>query len=165
MGASHYCTVDHSSIVERVDRDRQPTPPGQGSGVAEVDVPVEVRSRQNGVTTCPPRGLHPGGPFVLGPRSIRGAPNDYVGRVNSVCLVYLEARKRDALTGSESTTVMDDCLIPLAAEALQPVEVATSLCIRDGKLDRDEAIQVASRIKPARPERVEVHPILDLGQP
>jgi hypothetical protein len=77
----------------------------------------------------------------------------------------LEARKRDALTGSESATVMDECLIHLAAEALQPVEVATSLRIRDGKLDRDEAIRVASRTKPAHPERVEVHPILDLGQP
>ena len=82
-----------------------------------------------------------------------------------MCLVYLEARKRDALTGSESATVMDECLIHLAAEALQPVEVATSLRIQDGKLDRDEALRVASRIKPARPERAEVHPIIGLGQP
>jgi hypothetical protein len=46
-------------------------------------------------------------------------------------LVYLEAKKRDALTGSESATLMDECLTHLAAETLQPVETATSLRIRD----------------------------------
>jgi hypothetical protein len=75
----------------------------------------------------------------------------------------------------------------LAAEALQPVRTATTLRVRDGRLsttdgpfaetkeqlggfylidarDLNEAIQVASRIPPARLGSVEVRPIRELTQ-
>jgi hypothetical protein len=75
----------------------------------------------------------------------------------------------------------------LAAEALQPVRTATTLRVRDGKLsttdgpfaetkeqlggfylidarDLNEAIQVASRIPPARLGSIEVRPIRELTQ-
>jgi hypothetical protein len=76
--------------------------------------------------------------------------------------------------------------VMLAGEALQPVETATSLRLRDGKLetmdgpfaetkeqlggyylleckDLDEAIKYASMIPTARTGTVEVRPIMDVG--
>jgi hypothetical protein len=110
--------------------------------------------------------------------------------MKSLCLVYLEEKTLDAVPDS-------DCMAygealrksghSIAAEALEPVQAATTVRIRNGKLsitdgpfaetkeqlggfvlinarDLNEAIQVASKVPPARLGGVEVRPIKDLLQ-
>jgi hypothetical protein len=105
-----------------------------------------------------------------------------------LCLVYSEEKKLDDVPVS-------DCLACgaslresgrlVAAEALQPVQTATTVRVRNGKVsitdgpfaetkeqlagfylidarDLNEAIQVASKIPPARVGSIEVRPIRDL---
>ncbi|MCI0410146.1 MAG: YciI family protein [Acidobacteria bacterium] len=114
-----------------------------------------------------------------------------------LCQVYLEERKLDALSKSELDALIDESLAYdevlrksghyLVSEALQPVETATTVRIRNGKLsitdgpfaetkeqlggfilikarDLNEAIQVASRIPPARLGSVEVRPVMEFNQ-
>jgi hypothetical protein len=106
-----------------------------------------------------------------------------------LCLVYLEEKRLDALI--DESLAYDEVLRKsghyLVSEALQPIETATTVRIRNGKLsitdgpfaetkeqlggfilitarDLNEAIQVASKIPWARLGSVEVRPILELEQ-
>ncbi len=105
-----------------------------------------------------------------------------------LCLVYLEDRKLHAVPDHECAAsgakLRADGML-LVAEALQPVETATTVRVRNGRLsvtdgpfaetkeqlagfyliearDLNEAIQVASRIPPAREGSVEVRPVREL---
>jgi hypothetical protein len=114
-----------------------------------------------------------------------------------LCLVYLEEKTLDAMSNGESEALIDESLAYddvlrksghfIVAEALEPVQAATTVRIRNGKLsitdgpfaetkeqlggfvlinarDLNEAIQVASKIPPARLGGVEVRPIKHLLQ-
>ena len=105
-----------------------------------------------------------------------------------LCLVYLEPQKLHAVPDRECAACGDgfrkDGLL-IAAEALQPIETATSVRVRNGKVsitdgpfaetkeqlagfylidatDLDQAIQVASKIPPAREGSIEVRPVREL---
>jgi hypothetical protein len=104
------------------------------------------------------------------------------------CLVYLEPQKlrtvhdRECRASGES---LRDRGLLVAAEALQPVETATTVRVRNGQVsvtdgpfaetkeqlagfylidarDLNDAIQVASRIPPAREGSIEVRPVREL---
>jgi len=104
------------------------------------------------------------------------------------CLVYLEEEKLRTVPDSECAACGDglkkDGLL-VSAEALQPVATARTLRIRNGKMsvtdgpftetkellagfylieatDIDEAVQIASRIPPAREGSIEVRPVRTL---
>jgi hypothetical protein len=105
-----------------------------------------------------------------------------------LCLVYMEADKLRAVPDRECMACGDGLRhsgVLLAAEALQPVETATTVRIRNGKLsvtdgpftetkeqlagfylidarDLNDAIQVAAKIPPAREGSIEVRPIRQL---
>jgi len=105
-----------------------------------------------------------------------------------LCLVYLEEQKLHAVPDSECFacgTGLRNSGILIAAEALQPVETATTVRVRHGKVsitdgpfaetkeqlagfyliearDLNDAIQVASKIPPAREGSIEVRPIREL---
>ncbi len=102
-----------------------------------------------------------------------------------LCLVYLDEKRMDEVPDSECLAY--DAAIRksghcIASEALQSVETATTVRVRDGKVsvtdgpfaetkeqlagfylieadDLDEAIQLAARIPPARVGSIEVRPI------
>ena len=106
-----------------------------------------------------------------------------------LCLVYLEPDKLHAVPDRECA----DCGngfrkegLLIAAEALQPVDTATSVRVRNGKVsitdgpftetnemlagfyliearDVNDAIRVASKIPPAREGSIEVRPIRELN--
>ena len=106
-----------------------------------------------------------------------------------LCLVYLESEKLHAVPDTECF----DCGqglrqrgVLVAAEALQPIDTATTVRVRNGKVsitdgpfaetkeqlagfylidarDLNEAIQVASKIPPAREGSVEVRPVRELN--
>jgi hypothetical protein len=106
-----------------------------------------------------------------------------------VCLVYLEEANLRAVPDSECASCgaslrADGRLI--AAEALHPVETATTVRVRQGRVsitdgpfaetkeqlagfylieasDLNDAIRVASKIPPAREGSVEVRPIRELN--
>jgi hypothetical protein len=105
-----------------------------------------------------------------------------------LCLVYGEEKKITAMTDDECM-VYDRSLRNggrcIASEALQPVQTATTVRVRDGKLsvtdgpfaetkeflagfylidaaDRNEAIQIASQMPPARVGSIEVRPVREL---
>jgi hypothetical protein len=105
-----------------------------------------------------------------------------------LCLVYLEEQKLHAIPDSEcfacGTSLRKNGVL-VAAEALQPVGTATTVRIRHGKVsitdgpfaetkeqlagfyliearDLNDAIQVASKIPPAREGSIEVRPIREL---
>ena len=112
-----------------------------------------------------------------------------------LCLVYIEEEKLNAMSREE----MDACFAEtnayeeelrksghyIASDALQPVETATTLRRRNGKLsitdgpfaetkeqlggfmliearDLNEAIQMAAKIPPAREGSIEVRPVRQL---
>lgn len=109
-----------------------------------------------------------------------------------LCLVYYDEKHLDALPPGTTEAIMNEC-VPfsdelresghyIAAEALQPVQTATTLRIRHGKMsttdgpfaetkeqlggfylidarDLNEAIRVASKIPPGRLGCIEVRPI------
>src|SRR5436853_7926337 len=105
-----------------------------------------------------------------------------------LCLVYMEADKLRAVPDRECKACGDtlrDSGVLVAAEALQPVDTATTVRIRNGRLsvtdgpftetkeqlagfyliearDLNDAIQIASRIPPAQVGSVEVRPIREL---
>jgi hypothetical protein len=105
-----------------------------------------------------------------------------------LCLVYLEADKLHAVPDRECMACGDGLRrsgLLLAAEALQPVDTATTVRVRNGKLsvtdgpftetkeqlagfylidarDLNDAIQVAAKIPPARVGSIEVRPIREL---
>ena len=106
-----------------------------------------------------------------------------------LCLVYMEADKLHAVPDRECVACGEGLRnggVLLAAEALQPVETATTVRVRGGKVsitdgpfaetkeqlagfyliearDLNDAIQVAAKIPPAREGSVEVRPIRELN--
>src|ERR1700681_1305801 len=106
-----------------------------------------------------------------------------------LCLVYLDAKKLDAVPDSECKACVDSLRKSghhIAAEALQSVDTATTVRVRNGKVsmtdgpfaepkeqlagfyliearDLNDAIQVASKIPPAREGSVEVRPVRELN--
>jgi hypothetical protein len=108
-----------------------------------------------------------------------------------LCLVYLEEQKLHAVKDSECFAFGNGLRasgLLVAAEALQPVETATTVRVRNGKTsitdgpfaetkeqlagfyliearDLNDAIQVAARIPPAREGTVEVRPVRELDVP
>jgi hypothetical protein len=112
-----------------------------------------------------------------------------------VCLVYLVEKDMNAMTKREADTCTDESLAYddalrkaghlIVAHALHPVETATTLRVRNGKLsatdgpfaetkeqlggflliearDLNDAIQVAAKIPLARRGSIEVRPIREL---
>ena len=105
-----------------------------------------------------------------------------------LCLVYLEGQKLHAVPDRECQNCGDGFRergLLLAAEALQPVDTATTVRVRNGKVtvtdgpfaetkeqlagfylvdarDLNDAIQIASKIPPAREGSVEVRPVREL---
>jgi len=115
-----------------------------------------------------------------------------------VCLVYLVERDMSAMTKKEADACTEESLAYdddlrkaghfLVAHALQPVEAATTIRVRSGKLsttdgpfaetkeqlggfiliearDLNEAIQVAAKIPMARHGSIEVRPIREIRAP
>ncbi len=115
-----------------------------------------------------------------------------------LCLIYDEEKKLAALSKSESEAFMGEYFAftegikksghHVGGEALQPVQTATTVRVRNGKLsttdgpfaetkeqlggfylinarDLNDALQVASRIPSARLGSVEVRPIMEFNQP
>ena len=106
-----------------------------------------------------------------------------------LCLVYMEEQKLHAVPDRECLACGEGLRqngLLIAAEALQPVETATTVRVRNGKVsitdgpfaetkeqlagfyliearDLNDAIQVASKIPPAREGSVEVRPIRELN--
>jgi hypothetical protein len=112
-----------------------------------------------------------------------------------LCLVYYPEKEIEALSRTEWESLVGECLAygddignsghKLAAESLQPVQTATTIRVRNGKVsitdgpfaetkeqlagfylleakDLNEAIHVASKIPPARLGSIEVRPIREL---
>lgn len=106
-----------------------------------------------------------------------------------VCLVYLESGKLHAVPDRECANCGDGLRSRgalVAAEALQPIETATSVRVRNGRVvvtdgpfaetkeqlagfylvdaeNLDAAIAIASTIPPAREGTVEVRPVRELN--
>ena len=114
-----------------------------------------------------------------------------------VCLIYDEEKKAAAMTKAEGDAFMGEYFAftegikksgqYVGGEALQPVQSATTVRVRDGKMsttdgpfaetkeqlggfylitanDLDEALQVASKIPSARIGSIEVRPVMDFSQ-
>jgi hypothetical protein len=114
-----------------------------------------------------------------------------------LCLIYDEEKKLGGMPKSESDAFMGEYFAftegirksghYIGGEALQPVQTATTVRIRDGRVsttdgpfaetkeqlggfylinarDLDDAIQVASKIPSARLGSVEVRPIVEFDQ-
>ena len=105
-----------------------------------------------------------------------------------LCLVYMEHDNLHAVPDRECMSCGEGLRargVLVAAEALQPVETATTVRVRHGRVsvtdgpfaetkeqlagfylieatDPNEAIQVASKIPPARAGSVEVRPVREL---
>jgi hypothetical protein len=108
--------------------------------------------------------------------------------VKYLCLVYLEADKLHAVPDRECLNCGDDLRqqgLLLAAEPLFPVETAKTVRIRQGRIaitdgpfaetkeqlagfylidaaNHDDALQIASKIPPAREGSIEVRPVREL---
>ena len=115
-----------------------------------------------------------------------------------LCLIYDEEKKLSEMSKTDSEAFMGEYFAftddikksghYLGGEALQPVNTATTVRIRNGKMsttdgpfaetreqlggyyfidakDLNDAIQVASRIPSARLGSVEVRPVVDFSQP
>ena len=112
-----------------------------------------------------------------------------------LCMIYFEEKTLEALPRSEYDALVAEALAYdeelrksghfIVAQALQPVETATTLRIRSGKLsttdgpfaetkeqlggfylieakDETEALRLAAKIPPARVGSIEVRPIREL---
>ena len=105
-----------------------------------------------------------------------------------LCLVYLESEKMRTVPDTECMACGDglrDRGVLVAAEALQPVETATTVRVRGGRAtitdgpfaetkeqlagfylvdatNLDEALEIAAKIPPAREGSVEVRPVRQL---
>jgi len=108
--------------------------------------------------------------------------------VKYLCLVYLEEEKLRAVPDSECMACGNgfrESGVLVAAEALQPVDTASTVRVRNGRVtvtdgpfaetkeqlagfyliearDLNEAIQMASKIPPAREGSIEVRPVREL---
>ena len=114
-----------------------------------------------------------------------------------LCLIYDEEAKLEGMPKSESDAFMSEYFDftrgiqergqLIAGEALQPVQTATTVRIRNGRVsttdgpfaetreqlggfylvearDLNDALQVAARIPSARTGSVEVRPVVDFGE-
>jgi len=114
-----------------------------------------------------------------------------------LCLIYDEEKKLGGMSKTESDAFMGEYFAftegirksghYVAGEALQPVQTATSVRVRSGKVsttdgpfaetkeqlggfymiearDLNDAIQIASKIPSARLGTVEVRPVVDFSQ-
>jgi len=105
-----------------------------------------------------------------------------------LCLVYMEEKTIESVRDSECKACGDALRASghhIAAEALQSIHTATTVRVRNGKVsvtdgpfaetkeqlagfylvdatDLNEAIQIASRIPPARVGSIEVRPVREL---
>jgi hypothetical protein len=105
-----------------------------------------------------------------------------------VCLVYSDDKKLETISDDEcfaNGEALRKSGRYLAAEALQPVQAAVTVRVRNGKIaitdgpfaetkehlagfylidaaDLDEAIQIAAKIPPARVGSIEVRPVREL---
>lgn len=105
-----------------------------------------------------------------------------------LCLVYMEPENLRAVPDTECLACgngLRERGVLVAAEALQPVDTATTVRVRNGKIsvtdgpfaetkehlagfylidarDLNDAIQVAAKIPPAREGSVEVRPVREL---
>lgn len=105
-----------------------------------------------------------------------------------LCLVYLEEQKLHAVADGECMACGNgfrESGVLVAAEALQPVDTASTVRVRGGRVtvtdgpfaetkeqlagfylldarDLNEAIQMAAKIPPAREGSVEVRPVREL---
>jgi hypothetical protein len=112
-----------------------------------------------------------------------------------LCLVYYHEDVVDAMSDHEWKSLVGKCLEcgeglrasghMIGGEALQPIETATTIKVRDGKVsatdgpfaetreqlagfyyleasDLDDAIRAASKIPPARFGSIEIRPVRDL---
>ena len=115
-----------------------------------------------------------------------------------LCLIYDDEKKMSAMTKSEGDAIMGEYFAftdgikksghYVGGEALQPVQTATSVRVRNGKVsttdgpfaetteqlggfylinatDLNDAIQVASKIPSARAGTIEIRPVVDFSQP
>ena len=106
-----------------------------------------------------------------------------------LCLVYMKESDMDAVPDSDCMAFGESLRASgryVAAEALQRVDTATTVRLRDGKVsvtdgpfaetkeqlagfylidanDLDEALQVAAKIPPARVGTIEVRPVRQLS--
>jgi len=106
-----------------------------------------------------------------------------------LCLVYAEQKVLESMSDDECVAYDEDLRKQgrcVASEALQPVQTATTVRVRNGQVsvtdgpfaetkeqlagfylvdarDLNEAIQIASKIPPARVGSIEVRPIRDLA--
>ena len=106
-----------------------------------------------------------------------------------LCLVYGEEEKLKGMPDHECVAFDEDLRqrdLCVASEALQPVQTAATVRVRDGKVsitdgpfaetkeqlagfylieagDLDEAIEIASQIPPAQVGSIEVRPIRELA--
>lgn len=106
-----------------------------------------------------------------------------------LCLVYMDEKTLDAIPDRECMAYGESLRKSgryIAAEALQRVDTATTLRVRDGRVsltdgpfaetkeqlagfylidakDLDEAVQVAAKIPPARVGSIEVRPVRELS--
>jgi hypothetical protein len=118
-------------------------------------------------------------------------PNRAWSTMKYLCLVYLEREKWHAIDDRECSNCGEDLRqrgVLVAAEPLHPVESATTVRIRNGRLtvtdgpfaetkeqlagfyliealDLNEAIRIASRIPPAREGSIEVRPVREMNLP
>jgi hypothetical protein len=114
-----------------------------------------------------------------------------------LCLVYDDEKNLDAMSDSELAGLVTQCVtvdedlrkrgLVIASEALQPVQTATTVRVRNGQVsatdgpfaetkeqlggfflidarDLTEAIEVAAEIPSARLGSIEIRPIWDLRQ-
>ena len=105
-----------------------------------------------------------------------------------LCLVYMEKDKLHAVPDSECLACGNgfrESGVLVAAEALEPIETATTVRVRNGKVsitdgpfaetkeqlagfylvdarDLNQALQIAAKIPPAREGSVEVRPVRQL---
>ena len=105
-----------------------------------------------------------------------------------LCLVYLEAAKMRAVPDTECMTCGDGLRergVLVAAEALQPIETASTVRVRGGRAtitdgpfaetkeqlagfylveaeNLDQALEIATKIPPAREGSIEVRPVRQL---
>lgn len=117
------------------------------------------------------------------------SPQEFKKPMKYLCLVYLEKEKLHAVPDGECLACGDgfrDSGMLVAAEALQPVETATTVRVRNGRVsvtdgpfaetkeqlagfylleaaDLNEAIRAAAKIPPAREGSVEVRPVRPLN--
>jgi len=106
-----------------------------------------------------------------------------------LCLVYLEQEKLHAVADTECFACGEGLRksgVLLAAEPLEPIDTATTVRVRNGKVtvtdgpfaetkeqlagfylidarDLNEALQVAAKIPPAREGSIEVRPVRELS--